>query len=55
MWCSGGPALCVHPYVSGVRHRITQFERICGELTTQPGVLFWTNEQILDWYKDART
>ena len=47
-------ALCVHPYVSGVPHRIAQFERIFGELTTRPGVLFWTNEQILDWYQDAR-
>jgi hypothetical protein len=47
-------ALCVHPYVSGVPHRIAQFERIFGELTNRPGVLFWTNEQILDWYKDAR-
>ena len=47
-------ALCVHPYVSGVPHRIAQFERILGELTTRPGVLFWTNEQILDWYQDAR-
>jgi allantoinase len=47
-------ALCVHPYVSGVPHRIAQFERILGELTTRPGVLFWTNEQILDWYHDAQ-
>jgi len=47
-------ALCVHPYVSGVPHRIAQFERIFGEITNRPGVLFWTNEQILDWYQDAR-
>ncbi len=47
-------ALCVHPYVSGVPHRIAQFERIFEELTSRPGVLFWTNEQILDWYKCSR-
>jgi len=44
-------ALCVHPYISGVPHRIDQFERIFEDLTKRPGVLFWTNEQILDWYK----
>ena len=44
-------ALCVHPYISGVPHRIAQFERIFDEITRRPGVLFWTNEQILDWYK----
>ncbi len=45
-------ALCVHPYISGVPHRIDQFERIFEDLTKRPGVLFWTNEQILDWYRD---
>ncbi len=44
-------ALCVHPYISGVPHRIDQFERIFEDLTKRPGVLFWTNEQILDWYQ----
>ena len=44
-------ALCVHPYISGVPHRIDQFERIFEDLTKRPGVLFWTNEQILDWYR----
>ena len=47
-------ALCVHPYISGVPHRIRYFERIYEELSSRPGVLFWTNEQILDWYRAAR-
>lgn len=47
-------ALCVHPYISGVPHRIKHFERVLEELSKRPGVLFWTNEQILDWYKQAR-
>ena len=46
-------AICVHPYVSGVPHRIEAFERIFEELKQRPGVLFWTNEEILDWYRDA--
>ena len=47
-------ALCVHPYISGVPHRIAHFERIFEELAKRPGVLFWTNEQILDWYRAER-
>jgi len=47
-------ALCVHPYISGVPHRIDQFERIFENLTKRPGVLFWTNEQILDWYRGLK-
>ena len=46
-------AICVHPYVSGVPHRIKYFERIYKDLATRPGVLFWTGEQILDWYREA--
>ncbi|MDP6602973.1 MAG: polysaccharide deacetylase family protein [Rhodospirillales bacterium] len=46
-------AICVHPYVTGVPHRIEAFERIFEELSQRPGVLFWTNEEILDWYRDA--
>lgn len=44
-------AICVHPYISGVPHRIRYFEKIFEELRKRPGVLFWKNEQILDWYK----
>ena len=46
-------AICVHPYISGVPHRIKYFERIYKDLVTRPGVLFWTGEQILDWYREA--
>ncbi|MGQ0664322.1 MAG: polysaccharide deacetylase family protein [Pseudomonadota bacterium] len=46
-------AICVHPYISGVPHRIAYFERIYDELAKRPGVLFWTGEQILDWYRAA--
>jgi allantoinase len=44
-------AIAVHPYISGVPHRIKYFERVFKELSRQPGVLFWTGEQILDWYQ----
>ena len=48
-------AIAVHPYISGVPHRIKYFERVFGRLKQQPGVVFWTGEQILDWYERSRT
>ena len=44
-------AIAVHPYISGVPHRIKQFERIYAYLRKQKGVLFWKGEEILDWYR----
>lgn len=47
-------AIAVHPYVSGVPFRIKYFEKVLEEISRTPGVLMWTGEQILDWYKGAR-
>lgn len=47
-------AIAVHPYISGVPHRIGYFEKIFDSLRDRPGVLFWTGDQILDWYKGAK-
>jgi hypothetical protein len=41
--------IAVHPFLSGVPHRIKYFEEAMAYLK-KPGVLFWTGEQILDWY-----
>ena len=46
-------ALAVHPYISGVPHRIKYFEAILDYMKGHKGVLFWTGEQILDWYLAA--
>ncbi len=48
-------AIAVHPYITGVPHRIGYFEKILERLSGRPGVLFWTGEQILDWYKAAKS
>ncbi|HUC61195.1 MAG TPA: polysaccharide deacetylase family protein, partial [Alphaproteobacteria bacterium] len=47
-------AVAVHPYISGAPHRIKYFEAIYEHARKHPGVLFWTGEQILDWYLGAR-
>jgi hypothetical protein len=45
-------AIAVHPYISGVPHRIGYFERVFARLAQQPGVVFWTGERIMDWYQN---
>jgi peptidoglycan/xylan/chitin deacetylase (PgdA/CDA1 family) len=44
-------AIAVHPYISGVPHRIKYFETVLAQLKKQKGVVFWTGEQILEWYR----
>jgi allantoinase len=47
-------AVAVHPYLSGVPHRIKYFEALFEQLGRHPGVVFWTGAEILDWYRTAR-
>jgi peptidoglycan/xylan/chitin deacetylase (PgdA/CDA1 family) len=44
-------ALVAHPYIMGAPHRLRYFREALEHMTKKPGVLFWTGEQILDWYK----
>ena len=44
-------AISIHPYITGVPHRIGYLERLYEHIRQRPGVLLWTGEQILDWYK----
>jgi allantoinase len=48
--------MCVslHPYITGVPHRIKYLEQLLDYMQGHQGVLFWTGEQVLDWYKGAR-
>jgi len=43
-------AISVHPYITGVPHRIGYLEKLYQHIAKRPGVLHWTGEQILDWY-----
>jgi allantoinase len=43
-------AISVHPYITGVPHRIAYLERLYEYIAQRPGVLLWKGEQILDWY-----
>ena len=44
-------AISLHPYISGVPHRIGYVERLYEHVRAKPGVLFWTGEQVLDWFR----
>jgi peptidoglycan/xylan/chitin deacetylase (PgdA/CDA1 family) len=44
-------AISVHPYVSGVPHRIAYLEQLYRYVLAKPGVLHWTGEQIADWFR----
>lgn len=46
-------SICSHPYLSGVPHRIKYFRKIYEDLAKAPGVVFWTGDQVIDWYKSA--
>ena len=47
-------AISLHPYISGVPHRIGYVERLFDYIRQRPGVCLWTGEQILDWYAAQR-
>jgi hypothetical protein len=47
-------ALVVHPYIMGAPHRAKHFRRILEKISHRPDVVFWTGEQIYDWYLNER-
>jgi allantoinase len=46
-------ALVVHPYIMGAPHRLRYVQEALDHISGREGVLFWTGEQILDWYNAA--
>jgi len=44
-------AIVIHPYIMGVPHRLKWFRKIFEQLSAKKDVVFWTGEQIHDWYK----
>ena len=43
-------AIAVHPYLSGVAHRIGHVQRTFEEILSKLGVACWDGAKILDWY-----
>ncbi|MGB6663065.1 MAG: polysaccharide deacetylase family protein, partial [Xanthobacteraceae bacterium] len=46
-------AMAVHPYIMGAPHRAKYFCRIFETIRKKHDVLFWTGEQIVDWFLGA--
>ena len=44
-------AIVIHPYIMGVPHRLKWFRKIFERLSARKDIVFWTGEQIHDWYK----
>ena len=42
--------ISMHTFISGVPHRTKYVEQVYQYITSKPNVLFWTGEQVLDWY-----
>src|SRR6185312_2432263 len=47
-------ALVVHPYIMGAPHRLKYFRSALQHIRQHDDVLFWTGEQIVDWYREQR-
>jgi peptidoglycan/xylan/chitin deacetylase (PgdA/CDA1 family) len=43
-------ALTFHGYLMGAPHRLRYFKEAIEHIYSHPNVVFWTGEQILDWY-----
>ena len=43
-------ALVVHPYIMGAPHRLKYFRNAVTRIRDYRDVLFWTGEEILDWF-----
>jgi peptidoglycan/xylan/chitin deacetylase (PgdA/CDA1 family) len=46
-------AIAVHPYITGVPHRIGYFNKLLTHLKQVEGVWITTGSEILDWYKEV--
>lgn len=44
-------AISIHPYLTGVPHRIKYLEALYDHILGHAGVVMWTGGEILDWYR----
>jgi len=44
-------SIAMHPYLTGVPHRIKYLEMLYDYILGHTGVVMWTGAEILDWYR----
>lgn len=44
-------AISIHPYLTGVPHRIKYLEMLYDHILAHKDIVLWTGAEILDWYK----
>jgi allantoinase len=44
-------AISIHPFLTGVPHRIKYLEALYDYILGHEGVMMWTGSEILDWYR----
>lgn len=47
-------AISIHPYLTGVPHRINALKKLYSHIMQHDDVVFMTGEQIMDWFKGQR-
>ncbi len=45
-------AISIHPYLTGVPHRIKYLEALYDHILGHDGVVMWTGAELLDWYRE---
>jgi allantoinase len=46
-------SISLHPYITGVPHRIGYLERLLEHIRSHDGVALWRSEQVVDWYRSV--
>jgi hypothetical protein len=45
--------IAIHPYITGVPHRIAALEALLDDLAAMPGIAFMQAREILAWYEGS--
>jgi hypothetical protein len=45
-------AISIHPYLTGVPHRIRYLEALLDHVLGHSDIVVMTGEEILDWYRE---
>lgn len=59
LWSEGGEsarvmAISVHPYITGVPHRIAYLDKLLSHISARGGAVFMTGAEIADWYRSEQ-